>query len=91
MSHEDWGLSEEHEIRINELTRKVDERFWAWIQRRFAGLIKLPPDPPVMLHHIPRFLANSLLSPNHSSLQSPAKLALLVIDGLGDGPVVDNP
>jgi len=82
MSHEASGLSEEQNTLIQELARKVDERFWAWIQRRFAGLIQLPPDPPVMLHHIPRFLANSILSPHHSSLQSPAKLALLVIDGL---------
>ncbi len=82
MSEEDCGLSEEHKLRINELTGKVDERFTRWIQRRYAGLIQLPPNPPVMVHHIPRFLAHSLLSPHHSSLRSPAKLALLVIDGL---------
>jgi hypothetical protein len=82
MSYEDWGLSEEKPIRIEELTRKVDERFTRWVQRRFAGLIQLPPNPPVMVHHIPRFLAGSLLSPHHASLRSPPKLALLVIDGL---------
>ncbi|MEJ5242147.1 MAG: BREX-3 system phosphatase PglZ [Desulfomicrobiaceae bacterium] len=82
MSDEDCGLSEEQRVHIIELTRWVDERFQSWITRRFAGLIQLPPNPPVMVHHIPRFLANSLLSPHHSSLRSPAKLALLVIDGL---------
>ena len=82
MSYEDWGLSEEKPIRIEELTRKVDERFTRWVQRRFAGLIQLPPNPPVMVHHVPRFLANSLHSPHHSSRRSPTKLALLVIDGL---------
>jgi hypothetical protein len=82
MNNEDWGLSEGEKERIDALTRKVDERFLFWIQRRFAGLIQLPPNPPVMVHHIPRFLANSLLSPHHSSLRSPRKLALLVIDGL---------
>lgn len=82
MSNEDWGLSEEQKEWLVALTQKVDEQFWVWIQRRYAGLIQLPPNPPAMLHHIPRFLANSLLSPHHSSLRSPAKLALLVIDGL---------
>ena len=82
MSNEDWGLSEEQRERLVKLTQKLDESFFAWIQRRFAGLIQLPPTPPVMVHHIPRFLSNSLLSPHHSSLRSPAKLALLVIDGL---------
>jgi len=82
MSNEDWGLSEGERERIDALTRKVDERFLFWIQRRFAGLIQLPPDPPVMVHHIPRFLASSFLSSHHSSLRSPTRLALLVIDGL---------
>jgi hypothetical protein len=82
MSDEDCGLSEEHTLHIHKLTGKVDERFLSWIQRRFAGLIQLPPNPPVMLHHIPRFLAYSLLSPHHSSLQLPAKIALVVVDGL---------
>jgi hypothetical protein len=82
MSNEDRGLSEEEKERIAELTQKVDEHFLAWVKRRYAGLIQLPPNPPAMLHHIPRFLANSLLGPHHSSLQLPAKLALLVIDGL---------
>ncbi len=82
MSDEDFGLSETQRKTVNELTRKVDERFLSWVQKRYAGLIQLPPNPPVMLHHLPRFLANSLLSPQSSSLRSPAKLALLVIDGL---------
>jgi len=67
---------------MHNLVRTVDERFLTWIQRRFAGLIQLPPNPPVMVHHIPRFLAHSLLSPHHSSLRQPAKLALVVVDGL---------
>ena len=82
ISNRDCEVSEEHETWIEDLTRMVDERFLAWIRRRYASLIQLPPDPPVMVHHIPRFLANSLLSPNQSSLQSPPRLALLVIDGL---------
>ncbi len=80
MSNEDWGLSERQSIQIKELSRKVDERFLAWIHRRYAGLIQLPANPPVMVHHIPRFLANALLSSHHSSPRP--KLALVVIDGL---------
>lgn len=80
MSNEDCGLSKEQKERLAELTQHVDEQFFSWIQRRYAGLIQLPPNPPAMLHRIPRFLANSLLSPHHSSLRP--KLALLVIDGL---------
>ena len=82
ISNEDCGLSEDQRSRLNELSQKIDERFLAWIKKRFAGLVQLPPNPPVMVHHIPRFLANSLLSSHHSSLRSPTKLALLVIDGL---------
>lgn len=80
MSNEDGGPSEEHRSQMHNLVRTVDERFLTWIQRRFAGLIQLPPNPPVMVHHIPRFLAYSLLSPHHSSLRP--KLALVVFDGL---------
>ncbi len=80
MSNEDCGLSEEQKEPLAELTQKLDARFWTWIQRRYVGLIQLPPNPPAMLHHIPRFLANSLLSPHHSSPRP--KLALVVMDGL---------
>lgn len=81
MSDEDWGLSEGQSSQITELTRRVDERFFGWIQRRYAGLIQLPSNPPVMVHHIPRFLANSLIDSHYSSPRS-SKVALLVIDGL---------
>jgi hypothetical protein len=44
--------------------------------KRYAGLVNLPSTPPVMLHHIPRFLARQMAqSPNN-------KVALLVLDGL---------
>lgn len=82
MSNEDNELREEQKERLSKLIKKLDESFLVWIQKRFAGLIQLPPNPPVMVHHIPRFLANSLLSSHHSSRQSRAKLALVLIDGL---------
>jgi hypothetical protein len=82
ISNEDGGLSGGEKERVDALTKKVDERFLLWIQRRFAGLIQLPPNPPVMVHHVPRFLAHSLLTPHTSVQRSAGKVALLVIDGL---------
>ena len=43
---------------------------------RYASLMKLPPAPPVMLDHIPRFLARSLEDDRRS------KVAFLLVDGL---------
>ena len=58
------------------LQTQVDAGFAAWLFRRYAGLINLPPVPPVMLHHLPRFLA-SQMGEDQSS-----KIALIVVDGL---------
>jgi hypothetical protein len=82
MSNDDWGLSEMNGVssRLHALIQAVDGRFTAWVRKRYAGLINLPAAPPVMLHHIPRFLAHSLL--NTRSSPPPAKLALLLVDGL---------
>ncbi len=61
---------------ISGLREQVDTRFSAWLMKRYAGLINLPPDPPVMLHHLPRFLSHQM-GENRS-----IKIALLVVDGL---------
>lgn len=58
------------------LQTQIDEAFTSWLCRRYAGLVNLPPVPPVMLHHIPRFLARQV---EH---HPPAKVALVVVDGL---------
>ncbi|MCL4514305.1 MAG: BREX-3 system phosphatase PglZ [Firmicutes bacterium] len=58
------------------LQSQVDAAFTAWLARRYAGLGNLPPAPPVMLHHLPRYLAR-YLADNPKS-----KVALLVVDGL---------
>ncbi|MEW6138006.1 MAG: BREX-3 system phosphatase PglZ [Thermodesulfobacteriota bacterium] len=68
--------AEEKLATIKNLRDRIDESFTAWLSRRYAGLINLPPVPPVMLHHIPRLLAR-LVDENPSS-----KFALLVVDGL---------
>ncbi|MGI6379284.1 MAG: BREX-3 system phosphatase PglZ [Anaerolineae bacterium] len=57
------------------LRDRVDVAFSAWLCRRYANLINLPAAPPVMLHHVPRFMARRLQ-------EHETKVALLVIDGL---------
>ena len=41
--------------RTKVLQAQVDAGFIAWICKRYAGLINLPPVPPVMLHHLRGF------------------------------------
>jgi hypothetical protein len=61
---------------VKPLQAQVDTAFSSWLFNRYAGLINLPPVPPVMLHHVPRFLARHL-DENRNS-----KIALLMVDGL---------
>jgi len=61
---------------IKGLQARVDAGFTAWLFKRYAGLVNLPPVPPVMLHHLPRFLARQACEDRR------AKLALIVMDGL---------
>jgi hypothetical protein len=58
------------------LQARVDAAFAAWLFKRYAGLVNLPPVPPVMLHHLPRFLARQVGEDRN------AKIALIVVDGL---------
>ncbi len=62
--------------RIKNLQAQVDAGFAAWLFRRYAGLVNLPPVPPVMLHHLPRFLARQM------GEDRKARIALIVVDGL---------
>ena len=66
----------ESDARIAELRTEVDREFLAWTERRYAGLHNQPPDPPVMVHHVPRYLARQI------EQGSEDKVALLVVDGL---------
>ena len=49
------GLPEPAHQRIQSLQTKIDAVLVTWLKKRYAGLFNLPPVPPVMLHHIPRF------------------------------------
>lgn len=60
---------------IRTLQTQVDAGFAAWLSKRYAGLVTLPPVPPVMLHHMPRFLARQMEDRS-------AKIALVLVDGL---------
>ena len=62
--------------RIAALREEVDQAFLAWAEHRYAGLHNQPPDPPVMVHHVPRYLARRIED------ASTGKVALIVVDGL---------
>ena len=62
--------------RVADLQMEVDRFFLAWTERRYAGLHNQPPDSPVMVHHVPRYLARRI---EHGSEE---KVALIVADGL---------
>jgi len=70
------AISEPTDERIKNLQVQVDAGFAAWLFKRYAGLVNLPPVPPVMLHHLPRFLARQM------GEDRTAKIALIVVDGL---------
>ena len=61
---------------VKNLQAQVDAGFTAWLLKRYAGLVNLPPVPPVMLHHLPRFLARQVAEDRG------VKIALILVDGL---------
>ena len=70
------GIPEQTSRRIESLQAQVDSGFIAWISKRYAGLVNLPPVPPVMLHHLPRFLSRQI------GEDRDARVAMIVVDGL---------
>ena len=61
---------------LRELTAEIDSSFLDWVHNRYAGLHNQPPMPPVMLHHIPRFLARE------AEGEKGEKIAFILVDGL---------
>lgn len=55
---------------------ELNTSFAAWLHGHFAGLIDQSPAKPVLLHHVPRYLARQIEG------DSQAKVALVVLDGL---------
>ncbi len=60
--------------RVSSFRSQVDDRFSQWLQRRCGSLYSLPATPPVMVHHIARFLA--------AQIDGGGRAALVVVDGL---------
>ena len=67
---------EEARARYERIRDRIDERFTAWVLRRFEALHNLPPSTPVMIHHVPRCLARRVRP------STDGKVALVVMDGL---------
>ena len=61
---------------LTQLREQVDDRFRTWALDRFGLLASLPPSPPVLVHHIPRWLAQ------HREANPTGRQALVVLDGL---------
>jgi hypothetical protein len=55
---------------------KIDAALVPWLKKRYAGLVNLPPVPPIMLHHVPRFLSR------HIGDAKEHKVAFVLVDGL---------
>lgn len=72
----DSPIQDELRERLGLLRSRVDSAFTSWVQQHYASLSNLPPSPPVMVHHIPRFLARSIGEDGRT------KIAFLLVDGL---------
>ena len=62
--------------KMETLQAQVDAALMPWLTNRYAGLVNLPPAPPVMLHHIPRFLSRHISDANEH------KVGFILVDGL---------
>ena len=72
----DAALAEPVGHKMGTLQARIDDSLVSWLSKRYAGLVNLPPVPPVMLHHIPRFLSR------HVNDAQQHKVALVLVDGL---------
>ena len=62
--------------KMDTVQAQVDEALMPWLTDRYAALVNLPPAPPVMLHHIPRFLSR------HINDAKEHKVGFILVDGL---------
>jgi hypothetical protein len=54
----------------------INIHFENWLRQHYSSIVNLPPSPPAMVHHIPRYLSRIIEDKEIN------KIALLVIDGL---------
>ena len=69
-------LPEPTRQKMETIQAQIDAALVPWLKKRYAGLVNLPPVPPVMLHHIPRFLSRHVNDAKHH------KAAFVLVDGL---------
>jgi hypothetical protein len=69
-------LPEPAHQKMEALRAQIDAALMPWLAKRYAGLVNLPPAPPVMLHHVPRFLSRHVNEARHH------KAAFVLVDGL---------
>jgi len=73
----DESLDETDRDAWDSLQRKMEDQFGAWMLERYGSLHNLPfHQQPVMVHHIPHFLAVE------RTRRKLARIALLVLDGM---------
>jgi hypothetical protein len=70
------ALKQFHGERYGNLRQTFNRRFAEWISTAYRGIYNYPAVNPVMVHHIPAFLANRLAQGEAT------KVALLLLDGL---------
>jgi hypothetical protein len=68
--------------RILSLETGVDAAFCSWVHSRYSSLHNLPASPPVMVHHLPRFLAQEMSQQTAAGVGTVDKVAMVVVDGL---------
>lgn len=73
----DARLEEPDRQEWDQIHEQIEDRFAAWMLNRFGSLHNLPhTTEPVMVHHVPRYMAAV------RTKESLGKLALVVVDGL---------
>ena len=75
-SQSDAVLPDTVRQQIEAVQTQIDTAFLPWLLNRYARLANLPPVPPVMLHHIPRFLARQIQDDRKQ------RIAFILMDGL---------
>ena len=72
----DEPLRETLQKSLKVLQEQIDRLFLHWMTNRYADLHNYPSDPPVMVHHIPRYFAKCLANNPHT------RIAFILLDGL---------
>jgi hypothetical protein len=72
----EYGSNGQTKLDLESVKAEIDKSFLAWIRKRYSALYNLPPVPPVMVHHVPKYMARYLEADGNS------RVALILIDGL---------